>query len=648
MEVRFFWLRARGTLLDEHQGASLLLKEEVIMFNIPEELKKLPEKPGVYIMKDKNDTILYVGKAVVLKNRVRQYFQKTNKTERIKKMVSQIDHFEYIVVDSEMEALILECNLIKLHRPKYNVLLKDDKMYPYIKLTVQEDFPTLRITRKKLNDGAKYYGPYTNAFAVKETVDFLNQTFMLKHCRKIFKPGKLETPCLNYHIKRCQGICAGYVTKEDYAQTIKQVMLFLDGKVDDILKALRQEMELAAQNQNYEKAASLRDKMYGIENLSQKQKIDSFHENDIDVIGLIKSLNKASLELFRIRAGKMIAGENFIFDDVQDISEGTILSDFMKQFYGEDNVPNKVIFRYEFDDMELMRQRLIALAGGRNVEFKIPQKGEKMRFIEMAEKNAFISLQNKTDVIKTEDNMNKLRKLLNLKEMPRRIESYDISNISGTDTVAGIIVFENGKPKKSDYRRIKIKTVVGQNDVMCMRETLLRRLKYCLPEYQEYQISGEDTKKKNPFGPMPNLILMDGGITQVRVAVEVVDEYHLEIPVYGLVKNDKHRTRGIVDRDGNEFDVSDPDIINFVTFIQDEVHKTAIEYHRKLREKHVSESVLDSIPGIGKKRKQNLLKHFKSIKKVIEASVEELGEVEGIDQKTAMEIFTFLHTIDTK
>ena len=625
------------------------------MFNIPEELKKLPEKPGVYIMKDKNDNILYVGKAVVLKNRVRQYFQKTNKTERIKKMVSQIDHFEYIVVDSEMEALILECNLIKLHRPKYNVLLKDDKMYPYIKLTINEDFPTLRITRKKLHDGAKYYGPYTNAYAVKETVDFLNQTFMLKHCRKIFKPGKLETPCLNYHIKRCPGICAGYISKEDYAKIIKQVMLFLDGKVDDILKNLKVEMEEASKNMNYEKAADLRDKMYSIENLSQKQKIDSFHENDIDVIGVIKSLNKASLELFRIRSGKMIGGENFIFDDVQDISEGSLISDFMKQFYAEDNIPNRIIFRFEFEDMELMRKRLIELAGGRNVEFKIPQKGEKMRFVEMAEKNAFISLQNKTDVIKTEDNMNKLRKLLNLKEMPRRIESYDISNISGTDTVAGIIVFENGKPKKNEYRRIKIKTVEGQNDVMCMRETLLRRLKYCVPEYlKANSLSSENgdenstTSKKNPFGPAPNLILMDGGITQVRVAVDVLEEYHLNIPVYGLVKNDKHRTRGIVDRDGNEFDVSDPDIINFVTFIQDEVHKTAIEYHRKLRDKHTSKSVLDEIPGIGEKRKQNLLRRFKTVQNVVNATEEELASVDGIDKKTAKEIFVFLHTLDTK
>lgn len=602
------------------------------MFDIKEELKKLPEKPGVYIMKDKDDNILYVGKAVVLKNRVRQYFQKTNKSARIEKMVSLIDHFEYLVVDSEMEALILECNLIKLHRPKYNVLLKDDKMYPYIKLTVNEDFPTLRVTRKKFNDGAKYYGPYTNALAVKDTVDFLNQTFKLKHCRKIFKPDKIETPCLNYHIKRCMGICAGYVTKEEYAQTIKQVMLFLDGKVNDVLKALKADIAEAAKNMNYEKAALLRDKMYSIEALSERQKIDSYNEHDIDVIAVVKTLNKASLELFRIRYGKMIAGENFIFDDVEDISEATIVSDFMKQFYNEENVPSKVIFRYEIEDMELMKERLTMLNNGKTVEFKLPVRGEKVRFVEMAEKNALISLQNKTDVIQNKNIITKLKELLHLESLPLRIESYDISNISGTDTVAGIVVFENGKPKKSDYRRLKIKTVVGQNDIMCMKEALERRLKYCIGEYE-----------KNPFGKTPDLILMDGGITQVRIAKEVLYNLNLEIPVYGLVKNDKHRTRGIIDSDGNEFVIKDNEIINFVTFIQDEVHKTAIEYHRKLREKKVSKSILDEIEGVGEKRKTALLKHFKSIKKIADATIDELMLVEGIDEKVATTIFNAFH-----
>ncbi len=602
------------------------------MFDIKEELRKLPEKPGVYIMKDKDDNILYVGKAVVLKNRVRQYFQKTNKTARIEKMVSLIDHFEYIVVDSEMEALILECNLIKLHRPKYNVLLKDDKMYPYIKVTLNEDFPTVRVTRKKFNDGAKYYGPYTNALAVKDTVDFLNQTFKLKHCRKIFKPEKRETPCLNYHIKRCMGICAGYVSKEEYMQTIKQVMMFLDGKVDDVLKSLKEEIKQASKELNFEKAALLRDKMYSIENLSQRQKIDNYNESDIDVIGIVKTLNKASLELFRIRMGKMIGGENFIFDDVEDIDEGSIISDFMKQFYNKDNVPSKIFFRYEIEDMELIKQHLITLNRGRNVEFKIPMKGEKMRFIEMAEKNALISLQNKTDVIQNNNTISKLKDLLGMDTLPIRIESYDISNISGTDTVAGIVVFENGKPKKNEYRRLKIKTVIGQNDIMCMKETLERRLKYCIGEHE-----------KNPFGRTPDLILMDGGITQVRIAKEVLHNLKLGIPVYGLVKNDKHRTRGIIDFDGNEFVIKDADIMNFVTFIQDEVHKTAIEYHRKLREKKTTKSLLDGIEGVGEKRKEALLKHFKSLKKIANATIEELENIEGIDRKTAENVFNTFH-----
>ena len=602
------------------------------MFDIQEELKKLPEKPGVYIMKDKDDNILYVGKAVVLKNRVRQYFQKTKKTVRIQKMVSLIDHFEYIVVDSEMEALILECNLIKLHRPKYNVLLKDDKMYPYIKLTINEDFPTLRVVRKKLNDGAKYYGPYTNAFAVKDTVDFLNQTFKLKHCRKIFKKDKIETPCLNYHIKRCLGICAGKVTKEEYAQIIKQVMMFLDGKAQDILKNLKAEMEQASKEMNFEKAAALRDKMYSIENLSQRQKIESYNENDIDVIGVIKTLNKASLELFRIRSGKMIAGENFIFDDVQDIDEGTLIADFMKQFYNEENVPSKIIFRYEFEEIDLLRERLMILNNGKSVEFKIQQKGEKMRFIEMAEKNALISLQNKSDVIETETNINKLKQLLDLDKLPLRIESYDISNISGTDTVAGIIVFENGKPKKNEYRRIKIKTVEGQNDLMCMRETLVRRFRYVAENIE-----------KSPFGPAPDLILMDGGSNQVAVAVEVLNAYKLDIPVYGLVKDNKHRTRGIITPDGEELIIEDKDIMNFITFIQDEVHRTAIEYHRKLRDKKMKVSILDDIPGVGDKRKEILLKKYKSLKKISEATLEELELVEGIDEKTAKAVFDFFH-----
>lgn len=600
---------------------------------IKEDLKKLPERPGVYIMKDKNDNILYVGKAVILKNRVRQYFQKTNKTERIKKMVSQIDHFEYIVVDSEMEALILECNLIKLHRPKYNVLLKDDKMYPYIKITLNEDYPTVRITRKKFNDGAKYFGPYTNAFAVKETVEFLNKTFKLKHCRKIFKDGKYETPCLNYHIKRCMGICQGNVSKEEYMKVINQVIDVLDGKSEALIKKIDADMQKASSELNFEKAAELRDKKISLENLMQKQKMDSFSENNIDVIGIVKYLDKASIEVFNIRNSRMIGGENFILKDVEEFSESDLIFDFMKQYYNDGNVPDKIMFRYEFPDMELARNLLMKIGNKKNLEFKIPKRGEKVKLIDMAERNAKISMQNKTDSIENEGLLVELMNLLHLKELPKRIESFDISNISGTDTVAGIVVFENAKPKKSDYRRIKIKTVEGQNDVGCMREVLMRRLKYCK----------EDFDGKSPYSSSPNLILMDGGISQVRVAKNVVREYGLTIPVFGMVKDGKHRTRTIVDEDGREYEIKSNELFNLVTFLQDEVHNTAIEYHRKLRQNRVRESELDKVDGIGEKKKKALLQRFKSVRKIKEASVEELCMVDGINEELAQRI---LYTLE--
>ena len=608
-------------------------KEKFPSERIKEDLKKLPERPGVYIMKDKNDNILYVGKAVILKNRVRQYFQKTNKTERIKKMVSQIDHFEYIVVDSEMEALILECNLIKLHRPKYNVLLKDDKMYPYIKITLNEDYPTVRITRKKFNDGAKYFGPYTNAFAVKETVEFLNKTFKLKHCRKIFKDGKYETPCLNYHIKRCMGICQGNVSKEEYMKVINQVIDVLDGKSEALIKKIDADMQKASSELNFEKAAELRDKKISLENLMQKQKMDSFSENNIDVIGIVKYLDKASIEVFNIRNSRMIGGENFILKDVEEFSESDLIFDFMKQYYNDGNVPDKIMFRYEFPDMELVRNLLMKIGNKKNLEFKIPKRGEKVKLIDMAERNAKISMQNKTDSIENEGLLVELMNLLHLKELPKRIESFDISNISGTDTVAGIVVFENAKPKKSDYRRLKIRTVEGQNDVGCMREVLMRRLKYCK----------EDFDGKSPYSSSPNLILMDGGISQVRVAKNVVREYGLTIPVFGMVKDGKHRTRTIVDEDGREYEIKSNELFNLVTFLQDEVHNTAIEYHRKLRQNRVRESELDKIDGIGEKKKKALLQRFKSVRKIKEASVEELCLVDGINEELAQRI---LYTLE--
>jgi len=598
------------------------------MFIIQEELKKLPDKPGVYIMKDKEDNILYVGKAVILKNRVRQYFQKNNKSARIEKMVSQIDHFEYIVVDSEMEALILECNLIKLHRPKYNVLLKDDKMYPYIKITLNERFPTVRIVRKKFHDGAKYYGPYTNAFAVKETVEFLNRVYKLKHCRRIFKEGKSETPCLNFHIKRCMGLCRGEISEQEYKKTIKQVMMVLDGKTEAILKQIDTEMQEAAKELKFEKAAELRDKRASLENLIQKQKMDSFSENDIDVIGIVKVLDRASLELFSVRNSKMLNGQNYIFKDLSSETEAELVENFIKQYYSSENVPSKIMVKYELPEQELLKTWLQEMSGKKNVEFKIPKKGEKMRFIEMAEKNAEIALQNKTTALEDEEILMDLMNLLELDELPKRIESYDISNISGTDIVGGMVVFENAKPKRNEYRRLRIKTVQDQDDPACMREVLTRRLKYLC-----------DLSLKSPYGDEPNLILMDGGISQIRVARGVMNELGLDIPVYGMVKTDKHRTRAILDENGKEYDISkNSKLFNFVTFVQDEVHETAIEYHRKLRDSKIRKSELDEIDGIGEKRKKALMEKFKSVKRMKESTIEELCEVEGITREIALKI----------
>ena len=598
------------------------------MFNIQEELKKLPEKPGVYIMKDKEDNILYVGKAVILKNRVRQYFQKNNKSARIEKMVSQIDHFEYIVVDSEMEALILECNLIKLHRPKYNVLLKDDKMYPYIKITVNEKFPTVRIVRKKLHDGAKYYGPYTNAFAVKETVEFLNKVYKLKHCRRIFKDGKIETPCLNYHIKRCMGLCRGEISEEEYKKVIKQVMMVLDGKTEDILRQIDAEMKEASSNLQFEKAAELRDKKHSLENLIQKQKMDSFSENDIDVIGIVKVLDRASLEIFSVRNSKMLNGQNYIFKDLTIETEEELIENFMKQYYSSENIPSKIMLKYNLPEQELLKAWLQEISGKRNIEFKIPKKGEKMRFIEMAEKNAEIALQNKTTALEDEEILQDLMNLLELEEIPKRIESYDISNISGTDIVGGMVVFQNAKPKRNEYRRLRIKTVEGQDDPACMREVLSRRLKYLC-----------DLSLKSPYGAAPNLILMDGGISQIRVARNVITELGLDIPVYGMVKTDKHRTRAILDENGKEYDISkNGKLFQFITFLQDEVHETAIEYHRKVRDSKIRSSKLDEVIGIGEKRKKALFEKFKSVKRMKEASVDELCKIEGITRELAIRI----------
>lgn len=590
------------------------------MFDIEEELKKLPNKPGVYLMHDKDDNIIYVGKAIILKNRVRQYFRKNNKTARIEKMVSLIDHFEYIVVENEDEALILECNLIKKYRPKFNVLLKDDKTYPYIKVDVKSDYPGVFMTRKIINDGAKYFGPYPNVSSAKEMVSFIKEKFQIRQCKN-FK--NRDRACLNYHIKKCLAPCMGYVSKEEYRKQIDGICLLLDGKINDIIKNLQKEMELASINLEFEKAASLRDRILAIERVSEKQKVSNISENNIDVIGLFKNEVTVCIEIFFIRNSKMIGREHYFFDELKDMSEDEIVSGFIKQYYlDKKDYPSRIMLRYELEEKEVLENWLSNMAN-RKVELKSPKKGEKLRFVEMAELNSRITLENK--VKDNKDILIELRDILDLDDIPFKIESFDISNISGNFLVAGMCVAQNGVIKRNMSRRFKIKTVFGQDDPRCMQEVLERRLKHSI---------------ENPsggFGTLPDLILADGGITQIRAIKNAMEEVGVSIPVFGMVKDDKHSTRALIDEERHEYKISE-NLFHFITNFQDEVHKTAIEYHRKVRDKEMTKSKLDLIDGIGEKKRTALLKKFGSIKKIKDAEIEELQKVKGINQALAEKI----------
>ena len=602
------------------------------MFDIEAELKKLPSKPGVYIMHDKNDKIIYVGKAISLKNRVRQYFRKTNKTKRIENMVSLIDHFEYIVTDNEAEALILECNLIKKNMPKFNVLLKDDKTYPYIKVNVKAEYPDVYITRRILNDGAKYFGPYANAGSAKEMVDFIKTKFKIRQC-KTFK--YKDRPCLNYHIKKCMAPCMGYISREDYREQINQIIDLLEGKTEKIMKQLKQEMEEASKKFEYEKAAYIRDKILAIDNISKRQKVSNLSENDIDVIGIAKSSYQVCVEMFFIRNSKMIGRKHYFLANMQDEEDSEILSSFIKQYYvGNPILPHKIMIKENIEDKDIIEKSLTEQAG-RKVEIKTPQKGEKLRLVEMAENNAKITLDNK-EKDKTSI-LTELKEALNLENMPRKIECFDISNISGTNVVAGMCVMQDGIIKKNLSRRFKIKTVIGQDDPACMREVVTRRLKHSV---------------ENPdggFGRLPDVIFADGGITQIRAikqAISDVDmwikqeknsDFKLNIPVFGMVKDDTHSTRALIDEDRNEIQISDK-LMNLITNFQDQVHDTAINYHRKLRDKEITKSELDEIKGIGEAKKKELLKHFGSIKKIKEADIEEIAKLKGINLELAKNI----------
>ena len=590
------------------------------MFNIEEELKKLPNKPGVYIMHDKDDNIIYVGKAVSLKNRVRQYFRKNKKTKRIENMVSLVNYFEYIVTDNEAEALILECNLIKKNMPKFNVLLKDDKTYPYIKINVRADYPEVYITRRIINDGSKYFGPYANAGAAKEMVDFIKDKFKIRQCKN-FK--YKDRPCLNYHIKKCFAPCMGYISKEEYRKNIDEVIALLEGKTDKIKRSLMEEIKQASDSMQYEKAAYLRDKKLAIEAITERQKVSNISENDIDVIGISRNDFKICVEIFFIRKSKMQGREHYFIDNLEDETDREILSSFIKQYYIDKTpLPNKIMVKETIDDKEIIEQWLTKTAG-RKIEIKSPQKGEKLKLVEMAEKNALITLENKE-----KDKYNillELKEILNLKKIPQKIESYDISNINGSFIVAGMCVMQNGIVKKNLSRRFKIKTVLQQDDPKCMQEVIERRLKHSLENLN------------GGFGTLPDLIFVDGGINQIKAAKRVSLKYELSIPIYGMVKNDKHQTRALIDENKREIKLSD-ELMKAITNFQDCVHNTAIEYHRKVRSKEVTKSLLDNIDGIGEVRKTELLKRFGSVEKILNASDDEISQINGINKKMAQKI----------
>jgi len=609
------------------------------MFNIEEELKKLPNKPGVYIMRDKEDKIIYVGKAISLKNRVRQYFRKNEKTARIEKMVSLVDHFDYIVVDNEAEALILECNLIKKNRHKFNVLLKDDKTYPYIKIDLASDYPGVFITRRVVNDGSKYFGPYANPGAAKEMVSFIKEKYKIRQCRTLKKRTR---PCLNYHINKCLAPCMGYVTKEEYRKQIDEIIDLLEGKTDKLLKTLEKDMQEASGKLDFEKAAYIRDKIQAIERVSEKQKVSNLSENNIDVIGIAKSELQICLEIFFVRSSKMIGREHYFYQDLKDMDDKEILSGFIKQYYLDNpNIPNKIMIREEIEDKEAISEWLSASLG-KKVEIKTPKKGEKLRFVEMAENNAKVTLENK-EKDKSEILM-ELKDVLGMDKLPRKIETFDISNLSGEYMVAGMCVMQDGVIKKNLSRRFKIKTVFGQDDPRCMEEVIVRRLRHSIEN------------PKGGFGTLPDVIFADGGITQIRAVQSAIqkivkevkenkanEEIVVDIPVFGMVKNEKHQTRALMDATRKELTISE-NLMRVITQFQDTVHDTAITYHRKLRDKEITKSQLDQIKGIGEAKKQALLKHFGSIEKIKQARPEELVQVKGINQEMAQKILDCLGT----
>lgn len=616
------------------------------MFNIEDELKKLPSQPGVYLMHDAKDEIIYVGKAVSLKNRVRQYFQSSrNKSAKIEQMVSRIARFEYIVTDSEMEALVLECNLIKEHQPRYNTMLKDDKAYPYIKVTVGEDFPRVMLARTMKKDKNRYFGPYTSAGAVKDTIDLIHKLYKIRTCsRNLPRDTGKERPCLNYHIKQCDAPCQGYISKEEYGENIRQVLEFLNGRYDGVLKNLEEKMKAASDAMDFEKAIEYRDLLSSVKKVAQKQKITSSNMEDRDIIAMARDDMDAVVQVFFVREGKLIGRDHFRMSVATAETRGQILSSFVKQFYaGTPFLPKELWVQYELEDMELIGQWLSARKG-QKVRITVPKKGDKERLVELAEKNAALVLiqdneRNKREEMRTIGAMNQVAQWLGLENV-RRMEAFDISNISGYESVGSMVVFENGRPKRSDYRKFRIKTVIGPNDYASMKEVLTRRFTHGMEEQKQLKNQGVE-KEFGSFTRFPDLLMMDGGKGQVNIALEVLEQLGLSIPVCGMVKDDNHRTRGLyyqneeisIDRHSEGF--------RLITRIQDEAHRFAIEYHRSLRSKSQVRSILDEIPGIGDTRRKSLMRSFQSLDAVREASVEELCQVPGMNRAAAESVYQF-------
>ena len=609
------------------------------MFNIEEELKRLPEQPGVYLMKNDMEQIIYVGKAINLKNRVRQYFQHSkNHSIKVRKMVEHIVSFEYIITRTEVEALVLECNLIKKYNPKYNICLKDDKHYPYIKINIQDAFPRLLVVRQMKKDGAKYFGPYTDATSMWEVVELIKNIWPLRTCmRKLPKDIGKERACLNYHIGKCNAPCIGAINQADYGKMVEEIIGFLSGKYHDVIKKLQQDMEQASSDLQFEKAALYRDQISAIKKLEQKQNAIMSSMLDQDVIAFAKNPQDTLVQVYFVRQGKMVGREHFYLQDTEDESIEEVLRDFVVQFYANATfIPKEIVIERVPSEIQVLESYLAEKKGSK-VQMTTPQKGSKHGLMELARKNAELTLSQFGDQIKKEQERTKgaleqIQEAMGLKQMPYRMEAYDISNTQGVQSVGGMVVFEGGKPKKSDYRKFKIKSIQGPNDYGSLEEVLDRRFNRLMNEQEE-----------NSFSKLPDLVLMDGGKGQVAVAQKVLDKYQLSIPVCGMVKDERHRTRGLLYQGQEVILSSHSEGFKLITRLQDEVHRFSIEYHKKLRSKAQIQSVLDEIKGIGKTRKNSLLQHFKGIDALRQATISELEEIPGIPKDVASNIYNYFH-----